>query len=235
VQTAETQAGLNNVNQTTPYGSLTYNPTSYDPVTGLANKYSATQTLSPQLQSLFNSTTGAASNLMNNVQNAYSQAPNINPSEAVNAAMSMQQQYLQPFFNQQRSQLQSQLQSQGIAPGDAAYQLAMKQLDENQTQAMQGALSQFEPLAFNQQVQSYELPAQTVGILEGLQPQSPAINPPQTGVSPTDVIGAFQNYQNAQEQNYQAQMQNYSSMMGGLFSIPSALAGGWAFGGFKGL
>jgi hypothetical protein len=229
--TAGYQAALNDVNQVTPGYSLNYNITGYDPQTGAPIR-TATETLSPQLQSLFNTTTGAASNLMGNVEQAYSQAPNINPSGAINQAMAMQQQYLQPWFTQQQNVLNSNLEGQGLAPGDAAYDLAEKQLQETQTQSMEGNLATFEPIAFNQEIQSYELPAQTVGMLEGLQPQTQPINPPQTGVSPTDVIGAYQNYQQAQMAAYQAQMQNYSAKLGGLFSIPSALAGGWARGGF---
>ena len=233
VATANAQARLNATNQVTPFGSLNYTAGPTD-----ANgtpQYTATQTLNPQLQGLLDTSTGTANTLLKNAQNAYQNPPNIDPSGAINKAMGMQQQYLQPFFDQQERNLRAQLQNQGLAPGDQAYDMAVKQMQENQTQAMDSALAQFEPMAFNQAIQSYELPAQMVGILEGLQPGQQPINPPQTGVSPTDVVGAYQNYQNAQQQAYQARMQNYSSMMGGLFSIPSALAGGWAFGGFKGL
>ncbi len=228
LQTAQAQAALNNVSQYGPQGSFVYN-------LGPNGTYTLNESLNPQLQQIQNAVTGAAGNLANASSGMYSGVPNINPSEAVNAAMSMQQQYLQPWFNQQQSVTNSNLQNQGLAPGDAAYDLAQKQLQENQTQSMQGALAQFEPTAFNQQMQSYALPAQTIGMLEGLQPGMQMQQTPQTGIPATDVTGAYQNYQQAMEQNYQAQMQNQSAMMGGLFSIPAALAGGWARGGFQGL
>ena len=226
ITTAGAQADINNISQFTPQGSFNYTQTGTGP--NGEPEFSLTENLNPGLQQTENAVSGAAGNLATATAPMYSTAPNINPSEAINAAMAMQQQYMQPWFNQQQSVTNSNLENQGLAPGDAAYDLAQKQLQETQTQSMQGALSQFEPLAFNQQLQSYQLPAQTIGALEGIQPGMSQLNTPQAGVSPTDVTGAFQNYQQAQEQNYQAQMQNRSAMMGGLFSIPAALAGGFA-------
>jgi hypothetical protein len=70
VQTAIANANLNNVNQVTPQGNLTYNQSgtynSVDPLTGLSTaipQYTATQTLSPTGQATFDQSQQAQYNL----------------------------------------------------------------------------------------------------------------------------------------------------------------------------
>ena len=62
-QTAITQYGLNATNQVTPYGSLTY--TQGDPWSDGTPHYTATTTLSPEQQNLYNLGTQTQSNLGN--------------------------------------------------------------------------------------------------------------------------------------------------------------------------
>ena len=58
IATAQQQASLQNINEYSPYGSSVYTPFT-DPTTG-QQRYSLQQSLSPQLQSLFNQQTGLA-------------------------------------------------------------------------------------------------------------------------------------------------------------------------------
>jgi hypothetical protein len=59
------------------------------------------------------------------------------------------------------------------------------------------------------------------------QPQTPQFqSTPQPGVAPVDYTGLVQS-------NYQNKLANHNAMMGGLFGIPTAMAGGWARGGFR--
>lgn len=224
IGTAQAQAALNNVSQVTPLGNLTYTQ-------GPNGTYTATTTLSPQEQQLFDilqGTQGAAGaagqNLMNASAGMYSGAPNINPSSAINQAVGMEQQYLNPYFQQQNSQLQSQLANQGFAVGSQAYNNAVNNLNNQQGNLVAGNIAQFEPMAYNQALQSYQLPLQTAQQLASFgAPGSPNfVNTPQTGVSPTNVTGAYANAQNALEQNYQAQVAQQSAMMGGLFGLGAA-------------
>ena len=86
-------------------------------------------------------------------------------------------------------------------------------------------------------------PINEVSALLGTGPgvQNPQfVNTPQNGtIQPTDVAGIYQNGYQQQLQNYQMQQQQaqqqQSAMLGGLFGLGSAAAGGWAYGGFKGL
>ena len=60
VQTAVANATLGNTNQVTPEGSLTYTQTGGQQVGGnFVPSYTATQTLSPEQQQIYNKTTGA--------------------------------------------------------------------------------------------------------------------------------------------------------------------------------
>lgn len=215
LNSAASQSALNNYNQVTPYGDLSFAQTGTGP-NGIPT-YTATQTLNPGQQSLVNT----GNTLAQSLGSMYSQAPNIDPSSAVNQASQMFQNYMQPYFNQQRSITQSDLRNQGFVPGDQGYDFAMTDLNNQQGNLIGNQITQFQPQAFNQAVQSYQLPLQTAQSL--LSPyQAPYAKTPQTGVSPTDVNSAYNISQNAAEYNYGQQMQNYSSQMGGLFGIGSS-------------
>jgi hypothetical protein len=54
------------------------------------------------------------------------------------------------------------------------------------------------------------------------QVQAPSSTPAQTSIAPTNVLGAYQLQQNAEQADYQAQLQNYNSGLGGLFNLGSA-------------
>jgi hypothetical protein len=234
-QAAEQQAELNNVNQQTPFGSLTYQQTGTNP--DGTPIFTGTTSYTPQMQALLNTgistETGianAANSLIGNLGQSLTQAPNLDPSAITKTAMANEQQYMSPFFTQQQSNLNSQLQNQGILPGSQAYANAQQQLQENQGNVMANSYATIEPQAFAQAVESYQLPIQTLGTLLGeSQPanlNSSLVNTPQENV-------AAPNYEQLAEQNYQQQMANYNNTMSGLFSIPSAILGGWAKGGFS--
>ena len=124
------------------YGNLNYTQTGTDaqgnPI------WSATQSLSPELQGAFGAITG-------NLANQYSQGfnPNlpsygINPGEAYSDAIMRR---LQPTQERQSKQLEAQLANQGIMPGSEAYNqaqndLAMKQNDLANQAALSGLAAQ---------------------------------------------------------------------------------------------
>lgn len=234
-QAATQQAEINDVNQVTPYGNLTYTQTGTNP--DGTPKFTATTALNPAEQNLFNTTVqtqqgaaNAANSLIGNLGSSLSSAPNLGNNALINTLMGWQQKYMQPYFNQQQSNLNSQLAAQGITQGSTAYNNAQNQLNNSQTNAMENAMASDEGQAYNQALTSYEAPIQTLGILLG--EGSPAnltsslTNTPQESIQPANLEGAVQNA-------YNSQLQNYANTMNGLFGIPSALAGGWAFNGFK--
>ena len=97
-------------------------------------------------------------------------------------------------------------QNQGAASfGNTAAQQGF----QNQAYAQQTPINEFDALMSSGQVQA---------------PQAASLS--QTGVSPTDVLGAYGLQQQALQSNYKAQLQNYQSGLGGLFNLGSSIIGG---------
>jgi hypothetical protein len=141
--------------------------------------------------------------------------------------MGWQQQYIQPLFNQQSSNLEAKLRNQGLTPGSEAYNNAENLLARNQGDVTNQFFAQSEPLAFQQKQQQYQFPLQMISALNqgGGPPSAGFVNTPQPQVQPPNYMGTA-------EQQYAQQQAQYGQMMQGLFSVPTALAGGWALKGF---
>lgn len=159
IETAKANATLNRINQTTPYGTSTYDITGYD-ANGIP-QYSQTTALSPVEQGLFNTYTTGQQNLGNialgmqgQVAGSYTNpidtsslpgvASKVNLGDtssqiqqAQDAAYKGQTQYLDPQYARAQEQLQSQLTNQGIPQGSEAWNNAMNQFNE-QKQAAYG-------------------------------------------------------------------------------------------------
>jgi hypothetical protein len=229
------------VNQSTPYGSLTYNQT------GTASDgtplYTATTSLSPQQQQLLNllqgnqTTAGTqAGQLLNNANYGSS-----NPSDVIgNATSGLTQQamgqevsYLNPFFTQQTSQLDAQLRNQGLDPSSPAYKQAMNNLSQSQNQTVTGFEASMEPQMYQQAENNYLLPLTMSSTLMG---ESSPTNPqfqstPSLNIQPANYEGAVSTEEQQQQQTYQDQLNQNNAMMSGLFGIGSSVLGGWAKSG----
>lgn len=248
------QAG-SQVNQLTPYGSLTYQQSGTGP-SGVP-LYTATTSLSPQQQQLLNTLQGTQQTAGNQANSLLTNANygGQNPADVVGnmtsgntqALLDKETSYLNPYFTTQTQQLDTKLRNQGLQPSPSAnpsdpsswgpYERAMNQNAQNQNQSVTGFLAQAEPAAYQQAVSSYGLPLQTAQTLLGdSQPTGPTFqNTPGLTVQPANYTGAVANYNTAQQQAYQNQLQQQNAMMSGLFSIASNGLGGWAKGGFQGL
>lgn len=232
----ESQAG-SNYNQTGPTGSLTYGQIGTGP--GGVPIYGTTTALSGPQQGLLNTLQGTQ-------QTAGSQAGNLltganygaaQPSDVIgNLTSGLTQQntneYLQaeqPFFTTQTQQLDTQLRNQGLAPGQPAYDNAMRSLNVNQGLTTAGATAAFEPTAFSQATQEYELPAALSTQLAGFgAPANPltelqggsALNI-QTPNASADLSALTTGAQN----QYQDQQNQYNAMISGLMGAGNAALG----------
>jgi hypothetical protein len=235
-----------NVNQVTPFGSLTYNQTGTGP--GGIPLYTATSSLTPQLQQIVNTLGGQTSNLLTGANYGAS-----NPADVVGnatagntkAVLGEQVAALQPYFTTQTQQLDTQLRNQGLNPSPSSnpsdpstwgpYERAMNQLQQNQNQSVSGFLAQFEPQAYNQALTSYTLPATLAqseyGMINPALAKTSFTPTPTTSVAPADYTSAVGQYQNMLEQQYAQQTGQQAAMTQGLFGIPTAVLGGWAQGG----
>ncbi len=221
--TAAQQQTMNEINQKTPTGSLTY-----------TSPNSVEIGLTPDLAQLAKTQQATAASLGNAASGMYSQLPNIDPTQLLSQQQKMFEQYYQPVFKQQQSNLDAKLQSQGIAPSSNndpnnlnAYDRAQNLLSRNQNDARLQFFMATQPLAFQQALTNYQLPLQTEqSLLTGSTPQNPMFtNTPQVQIQPP-------NYQGAAQQQYTNQYQQYGDMMRGIGQLASGgLSGLSGFGG----
>jgi len=229
------------VNQSNPYGSLSYSQTGTS--ADGTPLYTASTTLSQPNQQLLDILQGTQKTAGQQGQNLIAGANYgaSSPTDVIGNATSglvkdaMQKQvsYLDPYFKTQTDQLDTKLRNQGFAPGQPGYDTAMRALQNNQGNTVTGFESQIEPQMFQQAQSTYLMPAQLGESLSGFgSPTQPTFGTtPSLSIQPANLIGATANAQQAQQQTYQDQLAQNNSMMSGLFGIPTAILGGWAKGG----
>lgn len=219
---AKTQQGLNSYNQNSAYGSINYVPDSSSP-----SGYRLETSYSPEQQQLYNTQTGTqasagrtAQDLLRNTSDMYSQPFNGNNEAVTNKLNQWSGQYLQPIFNQQDSNLEAQLRNQGLTPGSEAYNNAKNLLARNQGDVTTNYLTKNQQQGFDQALQEYQAPLQTMAGLYGIsaptgptQQQTPTVQ-----VQPPNYTGAVQS-------NYEQQAQNYNNMWGGIGKLAGAVGG----------
>ena len=213
----------NSYNQSTPFGSLSYTADPNSP-----SGYSVNTSLSPQQQQLLNTrqgtqqTLGTAGNqLAANSSSMYSSPYDLNAATGQTAKLlnNWQQQYLQPLYNQQDSNLEARLQNQGLTPGSEAYNNAKNLLARNQGDTTNQYLAQNEGQAFNQAVQNYQLPLQTVaGLMGSSAPQGPTFQ-----ATPTAQVQP-PNYQQAAQNQFAGDQQNFQNTISGVGQIAGLVA-----------
>lgn len=231
-ETAVTQYGLNATNQVTPYGNLTYNQIgTWDDGTP---RFEATQTLSPEMQDLYNKYSGIASNLgdigtnlSGNVKDQFSQPFSLDNEAVEGRIFDLGSKRLDPMFAEGEESLRTRLMNQGLQPGTPAWEAEMRRFSEGKNDAYNNLLLTGRQQAGNELLtERNQSLNEMIAALTGTQTQNPNyVNTPTPGVSGVDYAGLVQD-------NYNNAMQNYQAKLSGLFGMGKALAGGWATGGF---
>jgi len=197
-----------------------------------APQYTAYTSLSPSQQALYNYYTGAQgkAGAAANALLAGSPYATTSPSQYIGdmtsgtlgEMMNTWQKGTQPFFDTQQEQLDNTLRNQGVQPGTKAYDVAMRNLQTNQGLAIAQTSAGFEPQAFTQASQLYQMPlsmaesAATFGQPTIPQtPATPSLQPPNVAAMLSAEIPAFM-------QPYSAAYQQYGNLMNGLFGLGSA-------------
>jgi hypothetical protein len=251
VNTAAAQAALNNVNQVTPYGNLTYSQTGSQDIGGTTiPTYTATTTLTPDEQAALTSKQqltkglyGLSNDQLSRINSAvstpfqlsdYGAAPTADANTLKQAQDSIYNQAasrLDPQWQQSTEQMDAQLRNQGFTPGTQGYDNAMKVFNQAKNDAYTSAQNAAVTGGLNQESQQYglsssayqqaiqnalmqrELPLnEASALMSGSQVASPSFqNTPQTGVSPTNVLGAYGLNQNAQNTAYQGNLATNSA------------------------
>lgn len=228
--TAITQQQLNMTNQVTPWGTLDYQQTGTRGYTDSQGRwvetptYTATTTLSPEQQAIFEKTQEAQGNLANiaSDQSAFLQDYLAKPFEytnqdAENWAYDLGAQRLDPRFEQQETALRDRLIAQGIRPGTAAWDREMTNLGQSKNDAYNQLMLTGRQQAYTEALQQRNQPINEISaLLSGSQVAMPQFqSTPQTGVAGVDYTGLVNN-------KYQADVQSRNAMMGGLFGLLSA-------------
>lgn len=227
-ETAIAQAGLNAINQQTPYGNLTYsqNGTWADGTP----RFTATQTLSPEGQQLYSTNAQTSQNLSNLARDS---SQRLGGLLAAPLDWSQQQNYLNNFtdqaldrsWNRQQEQFNTDLVNRGIRPGSTQYQQLAGDFRTDRSNAYNAANVANFNTALQSQLALRQQPINEILALAGQgQLQTPNfVSTPATGVAGTDIAGLTQqNYAN-QYQNYANQQQQSNQMLGGLFSAGASL------------
>lgn len=237
--TATTQQLLNMTNQVTPEGSLTYNQTGSNTFTGADGKtytvpqFTATQTLSPENQKLFDLNNTSKLNLGQAGVTATDKINSIlgtsfNGDKATEDKLdALASARLDPQFAKDQAALQTQLSNQGIKIGSAAYNDAMTQFGQTKNDAYNQLYLNGNQQAFNQALTERNQPLNEItALMSGSQVSNPSYaSTPQTSVGGVDYTGLVNNNYNAANQQYQTQVSQNNALLGGLFGLGGTLGG----------
>jgi hypothetical protein len=203
---AQQAVQANRVNQVTPYGNLNYsqqtdqygNPT-----------WTATQSLSPELQSL------TQSSLQNLQKSQASPMYGINPGENYSDAIMRR---LQPQIAQSDQQQSAALANQGIVPGTVAYDNAMRTYNQGKNDLLTSA--QIGGMQTGLQAQS--LQGTQAGQIKSLATPSFINAPQQAAVAGPDYMGALGTQTNANIAAQNAALGQSTANTAGLYGLGSA-------------
>jgi hypothetical protein len=227
-------------NQVTPDGSLTYTQSGNNSFVGPDGKtynvpqFTATQTLSPEGQQIYDINNASKLNLATAGQTASNKindilGTNVDLSnDAVeNRLFELGTKRLNPQFQRDNDALRTQLINSGIRPGSAAYTTEMTRLSQNQNDALDQLVLGGHQTAVNDILTERNQPLNEItALMSGSQVGQPNFtNTPQTQVAGTDYAGMVANNYNAQTQQYNAQLQAKNAALGGMFGLGGTIAG----------
>lgn len=233
VEAAIASGVLNNMNEVSPYGNVTYTQTGNQRV-GDNNVpiYTREVTLTPEQQTMLNQQNQLGIDLndlaigqVGRLEGVLDQPIDLGTTEqaridAQEALLSR----LEPQFERDRANLDSQLVSRGLIPGSEAYNEAMDQHNRMLTDArMQAVLGGSQEQAHQAQMMLAERnqPINEISaLMSGGQVTVPQFSAPyQQGIQPAPVADSIWN-------SYNAQANNAAAANTGLFGLGSSLTGG---------
>lgn len=228
------------VNQYNPVGAIEYFQTGTGP--GGIPLYSSKVSLSPEQQELYNvlmgtkrqagidayQLLGKANYGTNSVQDEIGDMT----SGLTKQVLDKQLEHLNPFFTTSREQLDAKLRNQGLIPGQPGYDNAMRALDTNQGNTVAKFLSEFQPQAYAQAMNTYKTPMEMAMAAAGFgapgDPTAAKVSTPSLNLQPSNLTGAVANANDMLMKQYEAEMKNHEAEMSGMWGIPKAILGGWA-------
>lgn len=243
VTTATANSLLNNFNQVTPDGTLTYSTEGYETLTDPASGQSyqvpirtATTELSPEQQAIADQNNATQFNLaeIGNNQSGFlkdylSEPVSLGNEEVESRLFDLGSKRLDPRFDEAREGLETRLANQGIRLGTEAYDRAMGNFAEQENDAYNQLLLGGRAQAVQEQLSQRNQPINEItALLSGSQVSQPNfVGTNSAQIPTTDYAGLVnQNYQN-QLSAYNQKMAGNGSMWGTIGSLAGkAIAGG---------
>jgi hypothetical protein len=218
--TAKANQETNMVNQTNPYGSLTYSQTGTNP--DGTPIYQATTQLNQAQQGLLDQSNankaaalGVANQYVTGGQGAFSgKGPDLSYNGTTAALDALNRARLDPQWAQATDSQESKLANQGLTPGTPAYDNAMRVFNQGKNDAYNSANLADYQLSSQNALNQWNAPMGAYLSLTGSgQPTNfSPMNTPTTNVPGTNIAGLV-------EQNYQQQSQNANSYNGQLAGL----------------
>lgn len=230
---------MGTTNQTTPYGSLTYDKVGTESFTAPDGKvyevpkYSATTALSEDAQGAVDANIGASRNM---AELARSQSgrlgdilgsqPDIRDATGTtrDSAMEALMSRMNPQLERDQESLRTSLANQGIREGSTAYDRAMGRFGEQSNDARMQAIlrsgdEQGRSIQNEMMLRSAPINEITAAMSGGQVNMPQFTSTPSSGIANVDQAGLIMDNYNAQMQNYQMQQQQSQGMLGGLLGL----------------
>lgn len=244
-KTAAAQAGMNRdtaiaqmlTNQTdqySPQGSLTYKQVgenSYVDSKGKTvtiPKFSATTTLSPEEQKLYDLGTQTKANIgqigvdqSRRIGDLLASPVNLNNEAVEQRLYDLGSKRLDPRFAQEEDALRTRLSNQGIAQNSEAWNRAMTQFGQTKNDAYNQLMLTGRGQSIQEILQQRNQPINEISaLLSGSQVSMPQqIQTPQAPVAGVDYVGLVNNYDNMRMQAYNQQQAQRGAALGGIFGM----------------
>jgi hypothetical protein len=237
----------NTIGQDNPFGNLSYS-TTIDPITGKP-KYQANANYTPEQQQILDylqaNQSGIGNTAFQSIMSTFPQYggdPNLvgQAGSLTNQALDQQLPAWERFDAPARDQARTWALNQGLKEGEPAYQQMMDKLTQQQDKDRGQWLAGFQPQAFNEAAQQYQLPLENVKTMLGLsQPQNlqtSFLNTPTANLQAADVTGAYQLSQDAQKFNAQQNNAYWNNILNGGIAAAGSIGklpvtGGGSIGG----
>lgn len=233
--TAVSQQLVNMVDQTNPWGSVSYTPNGTTGYTDSSGKYvtiprfNQTTTFSPEQQQIFDKSQQAQSNIAGIAQDQsamlgeYLNTPfEFNNQDAADWSYDLGASRILPQQQRNEQALRSQLVNAGLRPGTQAWNSEMERMTQGNTDQMNQLALTGRGQAFSEAVATRNQPINEItALLSGSQVSNPAA---QSSPTPQAQVGGV-DYTGLVNQQYQAKLQQSNAMMGGLFGLAGSLGG----------
>jgi hypothetical protein len=231
-ETAAWNQSLNMVDQSSPFGSVSYSSNGVDPATG-APKYSQSTTLSPELQQLLNSQVGAQTGLSSAITGSLGNLPtspfdpsDINTDKIRDASYSMRVAQMEPQWDKAWKDLEGRLSDRGLPMGSEISNDQYGEFNDARNNSLSQISRQAELDASNDYQRQFgnalTIHNQPLQQLQGLMGMSSPVSNPSFNSYPTASAQApdvGQNVWNAYNADVQRSQNQQSGLMGGLLGL----------------